>query len=311
MNKKLIHRTVRNIADDFVPRKYREDFIQWLVSDKETKEKNDAMRVVWDSQDDHTSKGRGMWQKIAIAAALLVPLMGGLTHFLAEKSILVQTDKVEMVCINVPNGNIQSMILPDGTVTTINSGSTISYPSVFGGSREVFLTGEAAFRVAHDSKHPFIVSANGLKVKVLGTYFNVRAYEDEEPSAVLAEGSVCLFQEFSPENEAMLVPGEKGVLGKDGTIDVNKTDVNMEMMWQSGNLEFRNAKLMKVIKELKRKYDVKIECSEDVDQNIEFTVSIFNNESFLSILDVLGKSSGGKLSFTIDGDKVNISNNKH
>ena len=91
-----------------------------------------------------------------------------------------------------PFGMLSTITLPDGSKVILNAGTTITYPNAFvSKNREVEINGEAFFEVAHDAEHPFIVKANQINVEVLGTQFNVKAYEEDDWIEVsLSEGKV-------------------------------------------------------------------------------------------------------------------------
>ena len=92
-----------------------------------------------------------------------------------------ETKKAEYYTLNVPYGEKYSIVLPDGTKVFLNAGTTLRYPDHFeGGSREVYLNGEAYLEVTKDAEHPFVVKTEEVEVKVLGTVFNVNAYPEGE-----------------------------------------------------------------------------------------------------------------------------------
>ena len=103
-----------------------------------------------------------------------------------------ETKKAEYYTLNVPYGEKYSIVLPDGTKVFLNAGTTLRYPDHFeGGSREVYLNGEAYLEVTKDAEHPFVVKTEEVEVKVLGTVFNVNAYpEGEWVRTTLVEGKV-------------------------------------------------------------------------------------------------------------------------
>ncbi|MGK4568546.1 FecR family protein [Flavobacterium sp. 3HN19-14] len=120
--------------------------------------------------------------------------------------------------------------MSDGTVIHLNSGTTLRYPVKFiaGENRQVFLDGEAYFDVAKDKAHPFIVNADKLNVRVLGTHFNVTNYpEDDQTDVVLVEGSVGLYGSnttFDATKNTVLKPGYKGSFNKN-TSSINTKPV--------------------------------------------------------------------------------------
>ncbi|MEO1013158.1 MAG: FecR domain-containing protein, partial [Bacteroidota bacterium] len=106
-----------------------------------------------------------------------------------------QIDELIFNELEIPYGKIFEVVLSDGTLVHLNSGTKMRYPVKFleGQKREVFIHGEAYFDVAKDKNRPFIVNADDLAVEVLGTEFNITSYqEDREIRTVLVEGSVSL-----------------------------------------------------------------------------------------------------------------------
>lgn len=129
------------------------------------------------------------FQRIAAAAAILL-IFAGSGYWLGTGRIKGLI--AENVVIEAPLGSRSKMYLPDGTMVWLNAGSTLSYAQNFGvEDRTVNLKGEGYFEVAHQEKKPFYVISNDLKIRVLGTKFNLRNYlEEEEARVTLLEGSV-------------------------------------------------------------------------------------------------------------------------
>ncbi|SHJ81154.1 FecR family protein [Arenibacter nanhaiticus] len=187
-----------------------------------------------------------------------------------DKSKLVysntsKTEKLVYNTLKVPYGKQFDLILSDGTHVFLNSGTSLRYPVAFvkGRERSVFLTGEAFFEVAEDKEHPFIVNANDMEVKVLGTKFNVSHYpEDPNIQTVLVEGSVSLQLKNSENSHfgpTILAPGHKGEWRKnENGISVENVDTNLYTAWVQGKLVFRNTSFKAIRKALERRYNVTI-----------------------------------------------------
>jgi len=208
-----------------------------------------------------------------------------------------KSTKKGMNQIIIPYGKRSELTLPDGTHIWLNSGSRLSYPSVFGSdSREVFLSGEAFFEVSHDKNRPFFVFANELKVKVLGTRFNISAYaEDPVIRTVLLEGKINACKNHRFAKEIGLSPGEGVTFNKEeGTMAMSKANIRLYTSWINGYLFFENEPITEVFKKLERYYNReirvdeklsgstfsgKLDLSEDIRQVIE-------NISFASSLSV-------------------------
>ncbi|GEP51867.1 hypothetical protein FNO01nite_25390 [Flavobacterium noncentrifugens] len=180
--------------------------------------------------------------------------------------------------IKIPYGKRFQLQLSDGTIVHLNAGTTLKYPVKFLASqnRQVFLEGEAYFDVAKDKKHPFVINADELNVRVLGTHFNVSNYpEDDQTDVVLVEGSVGMYganEIFDATKNTILKPGFKGSFDrKNKSIDTKAVSTDYYTSWIRGGLSFRNMAFKNICKKLERKYNVKI-----VNQNNKFETEVFN-----------------------------------
>ena len=160
--------------------------------------------------------------------------------------------------VKANKGDKATIELPDGTNVVLNSASQLSYLNNFGEKvRRVQLNGEAYFKVAHDEKHPFVVQIGDLEVKVLGTSFNVSAYEDSrDVTVVLLEGKVGVYVQATSH---IMKPGDKIEYNK-VTHKITTTQVhpNDYIEWTKGNMYFEKESLENIMKTLSRIYDVEI-----------------------------------------------------
>lgn len=180
--------------------------------------------------------------------------------------------------LTVPYGKTFELRLSDGTLAHLNAGSSIKYPIQFieGQDRKVSIIGEAYLDVAKDAKHPFIVNANNLNVRVLGTQFNVSAYpEDETTEVVLVEGSVSLYTKsegYNVDTNTLLEPGYKGSFNRqENSVSKNKVMTGLYTSWINGELVFRNMTFGNILKKMERHYNVIIS-----NNNSELTYKKFN-----------------------------------
>jgi transmembrane sensor len=160
--------------------------------------------------------------------------------------------------LTTPRGGQYQLFLPDGTAVWLNAASSIEYPTAFTGStREVRITGEAYFEVAHNAAMPFIVKTAGEEVRVLGTHFNINAYEDENSvKTTLLEGSISLKTDHS---SVLLKPGEQARLEKNGTVEVAEdNDLEQVLAWKNGLFKLSSAELPDVLRQVSRWYDVTV-----------------------------------------------------
>lgn len=177
-----------------------------------------------------------------------------------QKQGLIQYSKVtenEVLLYNtllVPNGKTFQIELSDGTRVQLNAGSSLKYPVNFleEGLRKVFLTGNAYFDVAKNTANPFVVSVDELDVKVLGTEFNISAYEeDENIDVVLVEGAVNMAGKNQSQALVELVPGQKGSFDPNSKdVLVEEVDTSLYTSWRQGSLVYRELAFNKILKNL-------------------------------------------------------------
>ncbi|UJH67052.1 FecR family protein [Allomuricauda sp. SCSIO 65647] len=187
-----------------------------------------------------------------------------------------EIDELAYNTLKVPYAKRFDLQLSDGTIVSLNAGSSLRYPVKFlrNGNRQVFLTGEAYFEVEEDAERPFIVNASTLNVEVLGTEFNITAYpEDNASDVVLVEGSVAMHSgTVNSDNPIELVPGDKGSMDKiSANIMVEKVNTNIYTSWRDGELVFRKMPLDNILKKLERHYNLTI-----VNQNTALGKEVFN-----------------------------------
>lgn len=207
--------------------------------------------------------------------------------------------------IEVPNGERSQILLYDGTRVWLNSGTKFKYPVAFSrNTRDVYVEGEAFFDVAKDKKHPFIVNAGQLKVKVLGTRFNVCAYpEDGEYYTTLEEGSVNA-SNINNGEQVTLNPGEQVVLNrKSDGLKYQKVNTELYTSWKENLLKFDDATFDEVIKKMERWYDIKITVDPSVNTKERFTMTI-KTESLREMLALVSKTT--KINYEIKVNSVLI-----
>lgn len=172
----------------------------------------------------------------------------------------LQTDKVMYNTMRTPRGGQYHVRLPDGTEVWLNAASSITYPTSFTGeNRKVTMSGEVYFEVAANKSMPFIVSSKGMELEVVGTHFNVNAYEDEATcETTLIEGSI----KFRSNNQEVLIrSGEQAQIPSNGEGKIHvarEVDLTQVMAWQKGFFQFNNASLSSIMRVVSRWYDVDV-----------------------------------------------------
>lgn len=193
------------------------------------------------------------------------------------------SDKVVTNIVSTPKGNIFRISLPDGTKVWMNAKSELSFPSKFqGAERSVQLKGEAYFEVAKDEKQPFVVAFADQKVKVLGTHFNVTAYEFGVQRTTLMEGKVQL--EKGSEIE-ILSPNEQ-VIVLEGKMQKRTVDATEYGIWRDGYFVFHNATPNEIMQQLTQWYDLKIN-PDNTGSKERFSGKISKQMDLSKVLEVL------------------------
>jgi hypothetical protein len=206
-----------------------------------------------------------------------------------EDSIQEEQKAVSPLIYNeliTPRGGRYDLKLADGTKVTLNADSKLRFPVAFTDStRDVYLQGEAFFEVAHSIK-AFTVNTENLDVRVMGTSFNVSAYQSEtQTSATLVSGSVKL---LTLQKTQLLIPGERGSLTNDSTaLKVEQVNTELYTSWVQDKIEFENEDLESVMKRLARWYDFNYEFENDQARNYHFTARIENTQRISTILEML------------------------
>ncbi|WP_423818614.1 FecR domain-containing protein [Salinimicrobium sp. TIG7-5_MAKvit] len=217
---------------------------------------------------------------------------------------LPEATELEYNTITVPYGSLFQIVLSDGTEVELNAGTEFSYPVQFinGEDRQVFLKGEGFFKVSTDSLHPFKVNTGDFHISVLGTQFNISAYEDDQiSSAVLTEGSIMLNNKNFFQ---LLHPGEMAsITNSEAAITVEKVNIRKHIAWKEGIVIFQNETFEKITKTLERTYNVKIENKVPELKQEVFTAT-FVDEDIEQILALFSKSRPFK--YKINAGKVTI-----
>lgn len=226
-------------------------------------------------------------RRVGIAASILIAMV--------SLSILYLTtgqEDVKWIEVIALYGEQKEVQLPDGTLVNLNAGSTIHYPEKFNGPcRSVKLNGEATLYVVKDARHPFVVNAAGIDVKVLGTRFNISSYADDPMVIVtLVEGSVSVSKQTdnSVKEPLILQPNEQLVYKRGcGAINVTQVDAILATSWNNNQLIFENIPFEQVIKKLERRFNVTISVNEPQIKCKHYTGKFLNNESVDEILQLI------------------------
>ena len=205
------------------------------------------------------------------------------TTFLAfvQKSVMSRKNEEEKEVgetlyhtITIPRGGEYDLLLSDGSRLRMNSESEIRVPVTFEkGQREVFMKGEIYFDIVRDSLAPFVVHTHQGDIRVLGTSFNVRDYQDEDfLETTLVNGKVAFEREG---NYSYLKPGEQLRLNKeDGKTTVETVDVLLYCSWKDGRFVFEKQRLELIMNTIARWYNINVFYESSSVKDILFTGNI-------------------------------------
>ncbi|MBV6642349.1 MAG: FecR domain-containing protein [Cyclobacteriaceae bacterium] len=250
----------------------------------------------------------------SIAATLLVLTSIGYYILLVMPSATDENQEASLeentnslIIKNTPNKRMFRTRLADGSFVHLNAVSSISYPRKFSdNSREVEIIGEAYFDVKREEDRPFTIKVKDYTVEVLGTSFNIRAYDDEETFSVTVEtGSVKV--EFQDQTEPVTLSENQKLLFSPSNHQMKILEVNPEdeLSWRKGILRFDSTPMRDVEKMLERWYGVEV-IIEDVSIYKKSLTGIHQNENIKSVLESLTFATDTK--YTIKNNKIIIKN---
>ena len=239
---------------------------------------------------------------IQYAAAIVVAgFIGGTAAYWAKHN------KTEMNVLVANGGIIEEVLLPDGTKVWLNNSARLKYPTEFcGKERVVHLDGEAYFEVSKDRQKPFIVESEAMRIRVLGTTFNLKSGKRiNTAEASLIEGEI----EVSGKNEEgqiILAPGQRAELNRNtGRLTVKQVDTRLDAVWHDDLIPFEKANIFTISKALERFYDVKIILSPDIQGDRTYSGVLKKKSTIESVLHSLQNSI--PINYKIEGQNIFIS----
>ena len=245
-----------------------------------------------------------------IAASILLLFASGLTILYYIQHQELQTLAEQDVIVRSGDSGTSQVSLPDGTLVRLNANSSLTYQQNFGqNNRKVKLSGEGYFEVKKNTEKKFIVNTGYIDVTVLGTKFNLYAYEDKDIiEMALVEGHVNVSTSKPPYQTICVKPNEKVTYNKyDNKLNIEKTTTKIETAWLNKELVFREEKLENVFQCLSRKLRVKFSIDSSISVDDVYT-GAFDDEKIEDILEVLKIHYG--FNYTVKDGKINIRMNK-
>ena len=244
-----------------------------------------------------------------IAASILLLFASGLTILYYIQHQELQTLAEQDVIVRSGDSGTSQVSLPDGTLVRLNANSSLTYQNFGQNNRKVKLSGEGYFEVKKNTEKKFIVNTGYIDVTVLGTKFNLYAYEDKDIiEMALVEGHVNVSTSKPPYQTICVKPNEKVTYNKyDNKLNIEKTTTKIETAWLNKELVFREEKLENVFQCLSRKFRVKFSIDSSISVDDVYT-GAFDDEKIEDILEVLKIHYG--FNYTVKDGKINIRMNK-
>jgi ferric-dicitrate binding protein FerR (iron transport regulator) len=201
--------------------------------------------------------------------------------------------------LSTPRGGQYQITLSDGTIVWMNAASKLIFPTSFSGKdRVVKLIGEAYFEIAPNEHQPFILNVNDMQIKVLGTHFNVKAYDDEPiVKTTLLQGMVKV---AARDKEVLLKPGQQAKMNNSGDMNVVSVNVDDVVAWKNGTFSFNDVTIEEVMRQIARWYDVEIIYPEGGPQGL-FRGDIDKASDITTVLKILEVSG---VRFDVEGRKI-------
>jgi ferric-dicitrate binding protein FerR (iron transport regulator) len=278
----------------------------WLEEDAANSRYYDEIRKTWDltatADTDFVPDTARNWERFQrqiqpvkrispyrnafrIAATFLLLAGAGTAYFLLNpREIIVQTAAMEK----------KEVVLPDGSKVFMNQNSRLHYASnLAGAERAVYLEGEAFFDVAHEQARPFVVYANHTQTQVLGTTFDIKAYDSQPVEVAVLTGKVAVSRKTEEKSASRLVltSGRKAIFKTDKQLEeIAISDPNL-MAWKENVLRFNNIQIKDVISTLESYYNVKIVIEDSTVAHLDYRGDFFDNPKLENVLDVVASTA--------------------
>ncbi len=235
--------------------------------------------------------------------ATVSKLKNGKIAYNADKKAAHQ---IQYNTLTVPKGSKPvQLVLADGSEVWLDVASSITYPTAFAGKeRKVEITGEAYFEVAHNKAMPFIVQKGDVEIKVLGTHFNVNAYDEENSLKVtLLEGAVKV--ERNKSESLNIKPGQQAEINRQGKMRLNNdVDLDEVMAWKNNWFNFNSLTVPEIMQQIERWYNVTVIYNyQGKPGNKHFSGIVSRNNNVSDVLKIMEQAG---IKFKIEGKNITV-----
>lgn len=305
MDKTYIIKILRKYLSNRFPATTEEKVQKWIIRKENSEENTNASYIYWNDLSMDVDAGTytalervnkrigypaqpiraiSFRKRMIHVAAVIVPclvIIGSYLYF--------HWNTENWIELSVAYGDKQHVILPDSSEVWLNSGTQIRYPEKFNSNnRTVYLDGEAYFSVIRNESYPFIIQADELLVKVLGTQFNVKAYSgDERMITTLNNGKVEV--NIRGNNSHILKPNEQLIYNiRTTNIEISEVPVGETHSWLTGQIIFSNNSINEILRTLERRFNVSFKNAIYPPLSGSYTIRFLKNENLDEILHILG-----------------------
>lgn len=213
---------------------------------------------------------------------------------------------LEYNILKTPKGGEYRLVLADGSKVWLNAASELKYPINFSGSeRKVFIEGEAYFEIAKNKDKPFIVHTKGYDVEVLGTSFNIMAYNNEQQIATTLDEGAVKITRGGKEKPVYLYPGQQAILQENSNrIEVADVDTYQYTSWKDGLFVFKSEPLGSITRKISKWYNCEIQFADSELENTKFTGTLRRDIDLDKLLDIISQTC--QIDFSVSENKVII-----
>ncbi len=310
---------IRRYLEGSLPISEEADLLQWLRESKENIRQFRAAESEWMRTSSPSlkariavAKARGKARK-AIFRTRTIAAVSGIAAAIAIFGVLsltsrtqggvnISPDSSQAFCINVPLSSTSEITLPDGTKVVLNSGSSLNYDRRFNKkNRDIYLSGEAYFDVVHNESLPFVVHTGKCDLTVLGTRFDVYAYEDEDVAyAALMEGSL----KMDAGSATILISPDEVVSYDGSSITKTITETDQYLSWIGGEIRYDEIGLSEFLHRISRLYDIPVSYSGSGLDSRKFRAAFTKKDSLGQVLEAVSNLLPIKATKTGDGYEV-------
>lgn len=241
---------------------------------------------------------RDLWLSSVKYAAIIVLAVGlgwGIHafHGNTQSSYLAKEDVTYNEIHVQKGGRANTLILSDGTKVVLNAATTFRYPASFNGEyRQVYLDGEAYFEVTENEKKPFVVKLDKQDITVLGTTFNVQAYDNETYSVVTLLSGRVMLESFNESGEStgrmFLKPDQRAISdNKSGSVSLSDVNASLANAWVDGVYKFKDEPLSSIVKRLENYYNVKIHLDDKHLEQIKYTGTFSLDQDIQEVIRII------------------------